>query len=156
MNPIDYFKLQAKNLFRDYKTKTPVFDKVIQDYLYEYSPKYFDIDGIVVDYDLDEENFSLMNAQHVIAYMVGFRKWTDLLKASEVELDLAKLLFENQHKLSIEDWWDYMAIAQDDNNVIFDSQARLEIFKVVFLDVDGHRSSSPPYILSSHDRWLCL
>jgi len=44
MNPIAYFKLQAKNLFRDYKTKKPVFDKAINDYLYEYSSKYFDVE----------------------------------------------------------------------------------------------------------------
>ena len=60
MNHIEFFKLQAKNLFRDYKTKTQYYDKAIEGYLYEYNPKYFDMDGIVVAYDLDEDNFSLM------------------------------------------------------------------------------------------------
>ena len=46
MDTIDYFKLQAKNLHRDFKTKTPVFDKTINDFLYEYTPKYFQIDEL--------------------------------------------------------------------------------------------------------------
>ncbi|KSV74827.1 hypothetical protein N183_23450 [Sinorhizobium sp. Sb3] len=140
MTPIEYLKLQAKNLFRDFKTKTPVFDKILGDYLYEYNPKFFDIDRIVVDYDLDEDDFSLMNAQHVIAHMVGFRKWTDLVKASEAELELAKLLFDNQHKIYIDDWQSYIAEAEDMNGISFDPEARLAIFKEVFVDVDGHDS----------------
>ena len=147
MQPIEYFKLQAKNLFRDYKTQYAYLVDADGTSHYTYKPKYFDVDGIVLDYDLDEDNFSLMRAQHVIAQMVGFRKWTDLLKASEAELELAKLLFDNQHKLSIEDWEDYLAIAEDHNNKAFNSEIRLEIFKAVFLNVEGHESSSPPYRL---------
>ncbi len=145
-----------QNLFKDYKTK--FVSEVYEDggNLYDYKPHYFDINGIVVDFDIDEESFSLMKAQHIIAQMVGFRKWADLLKVSESELELAKLLFDNQHKLSIEDWEDYMAIVEDDNNVTFDSEAKLEIFKAVFLDVDGHRSSAPPYVLSCEKQWLSL
>lgn len=128
MTHIEYFKLQAKNLFKDYKTKTKPFD------LYEYNPKYFDINGIVVDYDLDEDNFSLMNAQHIISLMAGFRKWTDLLKASEIELQLAKLLFDNQDKISVDEWESYLAWAERDTNLDFDSESKLEIFKHVVLD----------------------
>ena len=32
----------------------------------------FNIDAIVLDFNLDEENFSLMNAQHVIANLSRF------------------------------------------------------------------------------------
>ncbi len=67
MTYIEYFKLQAKNLFKDYKTKAPYFDNAIDDYLYEYNPKFFDIEEIIMAYDLDQENFSLMSAQHIIA-----------------------------------------------------------------------------------------
>ncbi|AWI58435.1 hypothetical protein [Sinorhizobium fredii] len=148
MTPIEYLKLQAKNLFRDFKTKTPVFDEVLGDYLYEYNPKYFDIDRIVVEHDLDEEDFSLMNAQHIIALMVGFRKWTELVKASDAELELAKLLFDNQHKIYIDDWHDYIADAEDMNGTAFDPESRLEIFKQVFVDVDGHDSVFEDYRLN--------
>jgi hypothetical protein len=134
MTHIKYFKLQAKNLFKDYKTKSPHFDNAIDDYLYEYNPKYFDIEEIILAYDLDEDDFTLMNAQHIIARIVGFSKWTDLLKASEIELELAKLLFDNQHKISVDDWQMYIARAERDNNQGFDPESRLGIFKHVFLN----------------------
>jgi len=50
-----------------------------------------------------------MKAQHIIALMSGFDKWADLVKASEAELDLAKLLFDNQDKISIEHWRKYIS-----------------------------------------------
>lgn len=131
MTHIEYFKLQAKNLFKDFKTKTKPFD------LYEYNPQYFDIDRIVVDYDFDEDNFSLMNAQHIISLMAGFKKWTDLLRASEAELILAKLLFDNQDKISVDDWEMYIASVERDNNDLeFDPESKLEILKLVFLGGD--------------------
>ena len=147
MTYTEFFKLQAKNLLRDYQTKAKVFDQVIGDYLYEYSPKYFDIDSIVLDFDIDEEDFSLMKAQHIIAKMIGFRKWTDLLSASEVEQELAKLLFDNQDKISAEDWEMYILGAESVNNTTFDPDTRLEIFRQVFENVEGHVSTFPDYLL---------
>lgn len=147
MTHTEFFKLQAKNLFRDYQTKTKVFDQAIGDYLYEYSPKYFDIDSILLYYDFDEEDFSLMKAQHIIAKMIGFRKWTDLLNASKEEQELAKLLFDNQDKVSAEDWEMYILGTERDNNITFDPDTRLEIFKQVFINVEGHVSTFPDYRL---------
>jgi hypothetical protein len=141
MTHIEYFKLQAKNLFKDYKTKKPHFDVAIDDFLYEYNPKYFDIDGIIVAYDLDEDNFSLMNAQHIISLMAGFEKWTDLLKASETELLLAKLLFDNQDKISIDEWEMYIArVERDNSDLDYGSESKLEIFKHVVLDGDFEKN----------------
>jgi len=134
MNTIDYFKLQAKNLYRDFKTKTPISDKVINDFLYEYTPKYFDIDQIVLDFDIDEENFSLMNAQHLIANLAGFDKWATLLKASAPELELSKLLFDNQHLVDERSWSDYIASSESLSQTKFDAELRLEIFKQVVLE----------------------
>lgn len=141
MQPIPYFKLQAKNLFKDFPTKTLVKDERLEISIYEYKPTYFNVDEIVISMDLDEENFSLMNAQHVIAYLCGFDKWTDLIKASDVELELAKLVFDNQHKIGIEDWQMYIAGAEADNKTTFDAEDRLEIFKHVFVNVEGHHNS---------------
>ncbi|MNL81138.1 hypothetical protein D3C87_2081670 [compost metagenome] len=62
------------------------------------------------------------------------------MKASEAELELAKLLFDNQHKIYIDDWQSYIAEAEDMNGISFDPEARLAIFKEVFVDVDGHDS----------------
>jgi hypothetical protein len=151
MTCIKYFKLQAKNLFKDYKTKSPYFDNAINDYLYVYTPKYFDIDGIIVDYDLDEDSFSLMNAQHIISIMAGFKKWTDLLKASETALQLAKLLFDHQDKISIDEWDSYLVWAERDTNLDFDSESKLEIFKHVVLD-GNFESTCVDYRLKTNPR----
>lgn len=75
-----------------------------------------------------------MNAQHIIACMLGFDNWTDLLKASEEELELARLLFDNQDKIHTEDWRMYIAGAERYNKTTFDPASRLEIFKHVFLN----------------------
>jgi hypothetical protein len=149
MTPIDYFKLQAKNLFRDYKTKAPYIDEADGNSYYKYDPKYFDVDAILIDYGWDEEGFSLMNAQHIIALMVGFRKWTDLSKASEVELELAKLLFDNQDKIHVEDWKMYIAGVERDHKTTYEPESRLEIFKQVVVNAEGHSSPFPDYRLST-------
>lgn len=140
MNTIDYFKLQAKNLFKDYKTQTSPSAGVEAEQFYEYSPTYFDIDGIVAAFDLDEDHFSLMNAQHIIAQLAGFYKWTDMIKASDVELELGKLLFDNQHKISTEGWEDYMKGVEWDHKKSYSSEERLEIFRLVFANDEGHQS----------------
>ncbi|HET6995762.1 MAG TPA: hypothetical protein VFI06_12305 [Chitinophagaceae bacterium] len=145
MTHIEFFKLQAKNLFKDYQTKKKSPDAAIGDY--EYDPKYFDIESLILDYDINEDDFSLMKAQHYIAILVGFKKWTDLLKASDAEQELAKLLFDNQHKVSAEDWEMYIHGTERDNNMTFDPDTRLEIFKTVFENVEGHESTFPDYRL---------
>ena len=146
MTHIEFFKLQAKNLFRDYQTKKKSPEAAIGDY--EYDPKYFDIEGIILYFDIDEEDFSLMKAQHIIAMIIGFKKWTDMLKASEPELELAKLLFDNQHKISAEDWAMYILGTERDNNLTFDPDTRLEIFKQVFVNQEEHESTFPDYRLN--------
>ena len=151
MKHIDYFKLQAKNLFKDYKTQTSYIDKVDGESYYTYTPKYFDIESIFLEFNLDEkekENFTLMNAQHLFALMLGFKKWAALLKASEAKLELAKLLWDNQDKIHLEDWRAYIAIAERDNNITYDDSARLDIFKMVFVNVDGHSSPFSDYRLA--------
>jgi hypothetical protein len=144
MTPIDYFKLQAKNLFKDYKTQTPPTG---EEY-YEYHPKYFDILGIFLAFtDLDEGDFTLMKAQHVIARLAGFYKWTDMLKADPAELELGKLLFDNQDKLSIDDWEIYMSINEREYNIIYTPEQKIEILRVVYLDGDAYGESAQDFRL---------
>ncbi|WP_424244246.1 hypothetical protein Dip510_001447 [Elusimicrobium posterum] len=138
----EYFKSQAKNLFRDYKTK---FFNQKED-IYDYKPRFFDINQIVLDFDIDEEGkFTLMNAQHIIAVMAGFHKWTDLIKASDVELELAKLLFDNQDKIGIDEWEMYISRLGYDNKTFFQPEEQIEIFKTVFANEDGHSSMTGDY-----------
>lgn len=151
MTPITYFKLQAKNLFRDFKTKTSTIDVVDGQSYYAYDAKYFDIDAIMLAFDWDEDDFSLMKAQHTIAMLAGFRKWTDLAKASVVELELGKLLFDNQDKMNAEEWAMYVAQAEHENKTIFDAEARLEIYKHVVLRDGGPRSQFEDFRLMGED-----
>lgn len=134
MNTIDYFKLQAKNLHKDFKTKAPVLDKTATAFLYEYAPKYFDIEMVIADFDIDEENFSLMNAQHVIAKIANFDKWASLLKASPSELELAKLLYDHQNRIDLVGWQFYIAEAQSMNEDELDAEIQVEIFKQVVIE----------------------
>lgn len=147
MTHVQYFKLQAKNLFRDYKTQTPYIDKVDGNSYYKYDPKYFDVETLFFDFEMNEEKFSLMKAQHLVALMVGFDKWGALLKASETELELAKLLFDNQDKVFLEDWEMYIRNAEAESRVAFDADARLEIFKQIYLSGRTFHNPFPDYRL---------
>lgn len=152
MTQIEFFKLQAKNLFRDFKTQTQYVDKEsYSGYSYSYSPKYFDVDSLFLDYNVDEDNFTLMKAQHLIARLVGFYKWTDLINASEFELELSKLLFDHQDKVSFDDWDIYITGTERENNTIIDPEFRVEIFKQVFATQSGHVSLFPDYRLQKSE-----
>lgn len=149
MKPIDYFKLQAKNLHKDYKTKTPEFDDVFGHTHYKYNPKFFDIDGIFIAYDQDEEDFSLMKAQHLISNMAGFNKWSELVNATEIELELAKLLFENQVNLA--EWDVYLSISATMENTvaITTPEMKIEVLKHVFLNnKDAHRDMFDDFMIA--------
>ena len=89
MDTIEFFKQQAKNLMRDWNTHQD--DEELG---YVYTPRFFDIDGILLAFDEDEKSFCLQRAQHLIAKLAGFRKWNDLIVASSDELRLAKIVFE--------------------------------------------------------------
>ena len=134
MNTIDYFKLQAKNLHRDFKTQTLHVGKTKGDLQFEYSPRYFQIYDIISDFDINEKNFTLMNAQHVIAKIAGFDKWGTLIKTSPSELELAKLLFEHQDKIDLISWNFYIADAQSMTEHELDAEAQVEIFKQVVIE----------------------
>ncbi|MEW6997757.1 hypothetical protein AADZ86_08635 [Colwelliaceae bacterium BS250] len=117
MEPISFFKLQAKNLHKDYKTQ---YIRVEYDgtSLFDYNPKYFDVNSIICDYDYDEveaENFSLMKSQHLFSKLMGFDKWSNLINAPEKLQELLILLFKN--KIHLEDW-DYRVSEFDEVNSV--------------------------------------
>lgn len=136
MNTIDYFKLQAKNLHKDFKTKKPPVDKAATAFLFEYTPKYFDVEMVIADFRIDEENFSLMNAQHVIAKISNFENWASLLKASPAELELAQLLYDYQNKVDLVGWQFYIADAQSMNEDELDAEIQVDIFKKMVIEED--------------------
>ncbi|KAF2334610.1 hypothetical protein [Flavobacterium nitrogenifigens] len=134
METIEYFKLQAKNLFRDYNTRTPRSEKAIGDFKYDYEPNFFHIYDIISDYDIDEDNFTLMKAQHIIAKIANFDKWADLKNAEPSELELAQLLFEHQDKIDLLSWKFYIADAQTMNEQELDAEIQVGIFQEVVVE----------------------
>lgn len=75
-----------------------------------------------------------MNAQHVIAKIAGFDKWSEMIQVSPSELELAKLLFEHQDKIDLISWNFYIADAQSMNEHELDAEMQVEIFKQVVVE----------------------
>lgn len=114
MPPLEFFKLQAKHLHRDLETRTfPSTDlgMFYDDFYYDYDPKFFDVKQLMWDLELSEEPgklFGLMKCQHIIARIVGFSSWSDLIHAPNKELEFRKLIFENQNKINPQEWEIYI------------------------------------------------
>jgi len=136
MTPIEYLKLQAKNLVKDFKTQTSSFDPKLKRNVYDYDPRFFKIDLLINDFDIDEEKFQLGNAQHVIAKLCGLDKWQDLSKASSAKIELSILLYTNMDKLEVRDWDQYVLDIETANNVKLDDDFKLQILKEGFLEVE--------------------
>jgi len=149
MNHIDFFKLQAKNLYRDYKTQKTVLNEGGESYL-EYEPKFFEIYSIFDDYKIDEQDFSLMSAQHLVARMLRFNKWSDLINATKPELDLAKLRFINQNEIPLVEWDIQLASVEREHDIVFDPEGELEYYKHCLSHYDGSVVFDPPYILDKN------
>ena len=144
MTNIEFFKQQSKNFMKDYKTRA--FNEA--EGFYEYNPRYFqDIDDLLYDFGFkDDETFTLMNAQHIIAQLSGFYKWNDLIQASEAALEIGKLLLTNRKHDQwfniVDDWQIY----ESQNLQDLDDEAKLEVFKVVFLGEKTSQERKTPVI----------
>lgn len=143
MANVEFFKQQAKNLLKDYNNRAYDWD---EEY-YVYYPRFFnDIESIIKQFDVDEEEtFTLMNAQHIIAKLAGFYKWNELIKASEPILEIGKLLLLNRMdypkklglytsivNLLVEDWTHF----ESSYLVGCSDEEKLEAFKKAFLGDD--------------------
>ena len=161
MSNLEYFKKQAKNLLKDWQTQTKTVE---EDGLitYNYSPKFYDVGDLFFYYefsDKDEQDIKLARAQHLIAQMVGFKKWTDLVAASEKELEYAEVLLRNfKNSEDIADW----EITEMFSGIArFDIDSKIEYAKQYF---KGIKSDAPdiedqnikPKILSGIERETAL
>ena len=131
MTPIAYFKLQAKNLNRDIKTQ--FFNE--EDELLDYKPRFFDVNDIVVMYDLDERDpkfKTLGKAQWIIAMILGLRSWHELIHSDPVSLELYKLMIEHQNEITPDEWDDMFIIRTMDGDVIVldEPSEKLEHYKL--------------------------
>ena len=104
MHPINYFKFQSKRLLKDLKTYVP--DDEVG---YRYSPKYFDVDAMLlsVDYRVGP-NPTLMKAQHLMALINDFESWDELIHANPDRLEMAKKMFETQDKTPLDSWYEWL------------------------------------------------
>ena len=146
MNHIDFFKLQAKNLHRDYKTQKTILDEDGDSYL-EYEPKFFDVDALFEDYEIDGQGFTLMSAQHLVAKMLRFNKWSDLINATKPELELAKLKFINQNKIPLVEWDIQVAGVEREHDMVFAPEDELDYYKHCLSHHDDSIIFYPPYLL---------
>lgn len=112
MEKISFFKLQSKNLLKDFKSR--VYNE--SEGFYEYHPTHFDIGDLFLYFEFpdDEEGFTftLMSAQHLIAKMVGFEKWENLIHATPSELELAEFLLRRfKNSQDIQDWEETLSLS---------------------------------------------
>ena len=146
MLPIDFFKLQAKNLHRDLQTRTAPstdLDMFYGDFYYDYDPQFFDVKQLMWDMELSEEPgklFGLMKCQHIIAQLVGYRSWAELIHAPEKELELRKLIFENQNKIHPEEWrlyiWNVISALEEQGVHLFSTDNEKELYEHVLSEYD--------------------
>ena len=94
MKHIDYFKMQAKNLLKDLKAKR------ISEESKTIEVKYFDVERIALDFNISDEEFSLMKAQHIISKLAGCNKWAELIKLPDKKLILIRSKFSNNYLLA--------------------------------------------------------
>ena len=132
MEHIDYFKLQAKNLHKDFETR--FFNE--KEKIYEYNPKYFDIGSLFSDYGIPDDKadftFTLMNAQHLIAKMIGYENWGELKNAPEPELEIRHILFDSIHKLTFDEWNMHIQNYEKENHIRLSWKEKLEIIQKKF------------------------
>lgn len=106
MSHIDFFKKQAKNFHKDWKTQKKIEEEGFSYYVYDW--KYYHIEDLFDYFELsntDREEIKLARAQHYIAKMVGFKTWNDLVHAPEKEVKLAEFLLRHfKNSYHIEDW----------------------------------------------------
>lgn len=154
MTKIEFFKQQSKNFMKDYKTRAFNEDEGF----YEYRPHYFqDIDELLYNFGfMDDEPFTLMNAQHIIARLSGFYKWNELIQASDAALEIGKLLLTNREvyqqkqgiftnmveSLIVADWKEYESQYLQG----FEDEAKLEVFKRVVLGEGDSQKRKAPII----------
>ena len=130
MDYIKYFKSQAKKFYKDFQTQ---YQKE-NDIIYSYRPKFWhDIDGVIVSFDIDEDNFSLMKAQHIIANLANFDSWNDLIHANEYLLEIGYHLIEHRNEDFVNEWQWYESYAELNR---FDDMAKLDIFNHIFLNME--------------------
>ena len=94
MQHIDYFKKQAKNLLKDWRAKR------MSEESETYEAKCFDVERIALDFNIYDEEPSLMKAQHLISKIAGCNKWEELINLPYKKLIKVKADFCRHYLLT--------------------------------------------------------
>ena len=98
MDALSFFKLQAKNFLRDWKTRYRD-----EEGLWQYRSRFIDVDRFFLEAgygDLGDGEPSLMRAQHFVAMICNLNSWSELINLPEDELEFLKYVWENQNRCS--------------------------------------------------------
>ena len=109
MTNIEYFKKQAKLLLKDWKLREQRhFGFNVKDLFYFYNVK-------------PDEEPTLMKAQHLLAKALGRKSWSELINASEEQLEYTKNAFiENlQEQKDLKALWNETFPANKNNSDTF-------------------------------------
>ena len=104
MDAVAFFKLQAKNFLKDWKTRYRD-----EEGLWQYRSRFIDVDRFFMEAgygDWGDEEPSLMRAQHFVALICELDSWSELINLPEDELEFMKYVWENQNRCSFDDWAD--------------------------------------------------
>jgi hypothetical protein len=161
MSNLEFFKKQSKNFLKDWKSQTKIVETDGNVY-FRYSPKFFDIEDWFSYFELsakDEQDVKLSRAQHYIAKIAGFRKWTDLIAASEKELIYAEIKLRNFKNSMNLIQWEY--IEKDYELADLDIDSKIEYAKQFFKSVNvtglkGEEKAITPKIITGKEREAIL
>ena len=148
MTNLEFFKNEAKKFLKDWRTQTQTVgsDGAIS---YHYDWMFYDVGDLFFYYELDdkdEQNIKLARAQHYIANMLGYKKWDNLIHASDTELELAEFLLRHfKNAQDVQGWQETLMFTGIEQ---YGEEAVLEYAKQYFpplwpMDADpwGSRSS---------------
>ena len=107
MPHLEFFKKEAKNLFKDWQTQsiTTGSDGKIS---YHYDSKFYDVDSLFQFFEWDDKDRQeqiLARAQHLLAKIAGYKNWNELINSSETEQELAELMLRHcKNSEALIDW----------------------------------------------------
>lgn len=151
MNDLEFFKKQAKNLFKDWESRKKITKKNGTSY-YRYYPRFYDIKSFFKLFGYsqeDEDNFCLQKAQHLIAQIVGYKKWNELLETPKVFLDLSELLLRNVKNAS--DLVNYISFIETKVNET-NPQKIYVLVEDYFKTINESKKQDGPVILQGNER----
>ena len=98
---VNYFKQQSKLLLKDYKLfQNNNFDR--SKITFNEPQEHFDIDNVFLKVNKEKtENITLMNAQHIIAKISGFKDWNELIHSSTAKMEIGGLKL-NAYKIGMD------------------------------------------------------